>query len=158
MAFQTADLCDAFGKKVQVVQPGLQSYGSIHTCSGPVVTVSLDEDNGALVKLLQQEGKGRVVVVDAKGAYCAIVGDTLMGYAEKNDWRGIIVNGYVRDIQHTRIIPVGLWALGTCPMKSNKKSEGIIGEEATFLGVIFHPGDMLYADSDGIIVSREALI
>ncbi len=158
MAFQTADLCDAFGDKLQVVGPGLHSFGNIHACSGPVETVKLNEDNGVLVRLLQEDGHGRIAVVDAGGAYCAIVGDTLMGYAEENNWRGIVVNGYVRDVQHTRIIPVGLWALGTCPMKSSKRSNGVVGEEVSFLGVIFHPGDMLYADSDGIVVSREELL
>jgi regulator of RNase E activity RraA len=44
-----------------------------------------------------------------------------MGYAYHNGWEGIIINGYVRDTHQTTQIPVGLWALGTYPFKSQKK-------------------------------------
>ena len=158
MHFHTADICDAHREKVRVVAPGLQNFGGAHACSGPVTTVALDEDNSALVQLLQTKGEGRIAVVDAKGDYCAIVGDTLMGYAHKNNWRGIIVNGYVRDTDNTKSIPVGLWALGTCPMKSAKKANAVLQQPVTFLDVTFHEGDYLYADSDGIVVSDEAVL
>ncbi len=158
MKFYTADLCDAYPDKVAVVAPGLRSFGGVTSCFGEITTITLDEDNAGLVALLQEEGKGRIAVVDAKGAYCAIVGDTLMGYAQKNNWAGIVVNGYVRDTENTRMIDVGLWALGTCPMKSRKKAPFARCEDVSFLDVTFHEGDILYADSDGMVVSRESLV
>ena len=156
--FHTADLCDAHHEALQVVMPGLHSFGGAIACFGSVTTIALDEDNSDLITLLKSEGNGRVAVVDAKGAYCAIVGDTLMGFAYKNNWAGIIVNGYVRDIVNTQNIAVGLWALGTCPMKSRKKAPSVQGEAVTFLDVTFHEGDYLYADSDGIVLSKERLV
>ncbi len=158
MPFHTADICDAHREKVRILAPGLQNFGGAHACSEPVTTITLDEDNSALVALLQTDGKGRIAIVDAKGTYCAIVGDTLMGYAHKNNWRGIVVNGYVRDIANTRSIPVGLWALGTCPMKSTKKAKALLPKPVTFLDVTFHEGDYLYADEDGIVVSGEKVV
>ena len=155
--FHTADLCDAHHEAVQVAKPGLHAFGGAIACFGPVTTITLDEDNTDLITLLKSEGHGRIAVVDAKGAYCAIVGDTLMGFAFKNNWAGIVVNGYVRDIVNTRNISVGLWALGTCPMKSRKKAPSVRAEAVTFAGVTFHEGDYLYADSDGIVVSAEKL-
>ncbi len=153
MPFHTADLCDAHPDNLQVLQPGLHAFGGAKRCEGSVTTLLLDEDNSALVELLQREGAGRIAVVDARGDYCAIVGDTLMGYAYQNNWSGIIVNGYVRDIENTANIPVGLWALGTCPRKSRKKAAAQYGCDLKFLGVTIHEGDYLYADSDGIVVS-----
>ena len=41
-----------------------------------------------------------------------------MSYARNNNWRAIIVNGYVRDIDNTRNINVGLLAMGTCPLRN----------------------------------------
>ncbi len=157
MQFQTADLCDAHHEALQVVAPGLQNFGGKTRFFGRIRTVTLDEDNKALIELLQKEGNGDIAVVDAKGVFCAIVGDTLMGYAQKNNWAGIVVNGYVRDIDNTRTIDVGLLALGTCPKKSRKRAEGVRGEPVTFLGVTFKEGAWLYADNDGIIVSPNAL-
>jgi len=158
MKFHTADICDAHANQVQVVSPGLQSYGGASACFGSITTIKLDEDNSDLVALLKTEGSGRIAVVDAQGNYCAIVGDTLMGFAHKNNWAGIVVNGYVRDTQNTTNIPVGLWALGTCPMKSQKRAPSFSHIDVTFLHVTFKEGEFLYADADGIIVSKENYI
>ncbi len=157
MTFQTADLCDQYPNLVKVLEPSLQNYGAASSIYGKITTISLDEDNSDLVKLLQTDGKDQIAVVDAKGAYCAIVGDTLMGYAKENNWRGIIVNGYVRDIKNTKDIEVGLWALGTCPRKSSKKAQSKKAITVNFLGVEFKEGDFLYADEDGILIAKESL-
>ncbi len=158
MKFFTADLCDAYADKLQVLEDRLKSYGGEEHFFGPITTIKLDEDNSGLISLLKTDGKGRVAVVDAAGAYCAIVGDTLMGFAAQHNWAGIIVNGYVRDVVNTKHIRVGLWALGTCPMKSQKKSPSHSQVDLSFLGVDFKEGDYLYADSDGIIISKENLL
>lgn len=158
MKFFTADLCDAYGDKMQVLQDQLKPYGGEMSCCGPITTIKLDEDNGGLIELLKSDGKGRIAVVDAGGEYCAIVGDTLMGFAAQHNWSAIIVNGYVRDVANTQHIRVGLWALGTCPRKSQKKSPSKSQIDVSFLGVDFKEGNFLYADHDGIVLSEENLV
>ena len=49
-------------------------------------------------------------------------------------------------------------ALNTHPVKSHKRFEGERDIEVTFGGVTFKPGQWLYADSDGIIVSDTQLL
>ncbi len=158
MKFYTADLCDEYREKVQVVESGFMSYGGAEKIFGQIVTIKLDEDNSDLITLLKGLGEEKVVVVDASASYCAVVGDTLMGYAQKHNWAGVIVNGYVRDTHETKKIDAGLWALGTCPMKSTKKSPSFIGCELNFAGVTFVEGDYLYADVDGIVIMKENVL
>ncbi len=152
MDFSTADLCDKFGKSLQVAKADFNSYGGVKKCFGKIATIKIDEDNSELVSMLQEDGDGRIAVVDVGRSYCAVVGDTLMGYALKNNWAGIIVNGYVRDTEETAKIPVGLWAIGTCPLKSKKKAKALRDIELNFSDVKFKNEDFLYADSDGIVV------
>ena len=159
MKFTTADLCDIHGTEIQIAKPLFESYGGEEHCFGPIRTIRIDEDNSELVKMLRDEkGERAVAVVDVGGAHCAVVGDTLMGYAAKNGWAGIIVNGYVRDTRLTREIPVGLWALGTYPLKSPKKAPAEREIELEFAGVTFRPGEYVYADHDGIVVMRENVV
>ena len=159
MQFTTADLCDLHGTEIQIAKPILDSYGGVEHCFGPIRTIRIDEDNGELVKMLRDEpGEGAVAVVDVGGAHCAVVGDTLMGYAAKNGWAGIVVNGYVRDTRLTRKIPVGLWALGTYPLKSSRRSPAERNIVLEFAGVTFHPGEYLYADHDGIVVMQKNVV
>ena len=158
MTVSTADLCDRYKDKVQVVQKPLISYGEVREFSGEIVTIKLNKNNHELVKMLRDEkGRGKVAVVDIGKDFYAVVGDTLMGFAYKNGWAGIVINGYVRDTKITETIPVGLLAIGTCPRKSFEENEAKIGVDLNFGGVIFKEGDYLYADEDGVIVSENIL-
>lgn len=80
-----------------------------------------------------------------------------MSYARNNNWRAIIVNGYVRDIDNTRNINVGLLAIGTCPLRNFDITDSKRDIELNFEGISFNNGDYLYADNDGVIISKEKL-
>ena len=157
MEFYTADLCDEHKENVQVFDNIFKSYGKTSKCFGEIVTLKLDEQNGGLITLLKSEGKGRIAVVDVSSKYYAVVGENLMKYALENNWAGIVINGYVRDIEQTSKIDVALYALGTCPRKSFKES--IYEEDISleFAGAKINAGEYLYADLDGIITSKSQL-
>ena len=152
MKFFTADICDEFKERVQVLDPLFKPYGGAASCYGPIQTLKLNRNNAELIALLKEEGKDRFIVVDVEGAYEAVVGENLMKLAEHNGWAGILVNGYVRDIHVTTTVPVGLWALGTCPRKSFEQNPARRDIELSFGGATFRNGDYLLADRDGIIV------
>ena len=159
--FTTADLCDAHAESpdFQVVDPGLRDYGRRRFFHGTVSTVRAPEDNSLVRTALEEPGQGRVLVVDGGGSLrCALVGDQLAALAQKNGWAGVVVNGCIRDADEVARTHVGVKALGTNPLKSHKRNEGQRDVEVRFLGVRFRPGDFLYADTDGIVVSPKALL
>ena len=159
MRSYTADICDKHKTDIQVLDPILKSYGGVSMCHGQIITLELYEDNKALVELLRDnDGTNKVCVVNVVGGYCAVVGETLMGYAYHNNWAGIIINGYVRDTHQTTQIPVGLWAKGTYPYKSDKKQDGKLNIEFEFGSVKFTNNHFIYADRDGVVVSKEDII
>jgi len=157
MEFFTADLCDKYDDKVQVLGIGFNSYGGVSKFSGQIATCKLYDNNAELIKLLKSEGEARVCVVDVGAKYVAVVGDKLMGFAKDNGWSGIIVNGYVRDIETTKNIEVGLLALGTCPKKAPIQNHGECGIDLDFRSVTFRENEYIYADIDGVIVAKEPL-
>ena len=71
--------------------------------------------------------------------------------------QGIIINGCIRDSDDISRMPLGVKALNTYPLKSSKRDPGLRNIPVAFGGVIFRPGDWVYADKDGIIVSPEEL-
>ncbi len=158
MGDYTADFCDTHPDKVSVLGPGFSNYGGAGMCQGEISTIRLDQNNSDLITLLRDEkGDGKVVVVDADQAYYAIVGEMLMKYAHENGYAGIIVNGYIRDTEQIKDIPVALYALGTCSRKSIPVTQGRRNISLSFGGVEFKPGSYVYADNDGIIVTAEKL-
>jgi regulator of ribonuclease activity A len=157
--FSTADLCDKYRDKVRVLEIPLISYGKISSFSGEIVTIKLNKNNHDLVGMLRDEkGQGKVAVVDVGKDFYAVVGDTLMDYAHKSGWIGIVINGYVRDTKITKTIPVGLFAVGTCPKKSFENNRAKRDIELNFGGVNFKTGEYIYADGDGVVISKKNLL
>jgi len=159
MTVFTADLCDEYSDKVQVLDAGYTNYGGADSCQGEIITIKLNKNNSDLIKLLRDEdGTGKVVVVDVNAEYFAVVGENLMKFAYQNNYAGIIINGYVRDTFQITDIPVALYALGTCPKKSIPVTAGERAIKLAFSGVDFNQGDYLYADTDGVIVTENKIL
>ncbi len=159
MSFATADLYDEHGDDLQVVHPMFNHYGALSKFHGQVVTLKVHEDNTLVRAALEEPGEGRVLVVDGGGSLrCALVGDMLAELGIRNAWAGIIVYGCIRDSAVIEEMQIGIKALNTNPKKSVKKGVGERDILIRFGEVAFAPGDYVYADKDGIVVSHEKLI
>jgi RraA family protein len=77
--------------------------------------------------------------------------------AQNNGWAGIIVNGCIRDVDEINGCDIGVRALGSHPMKANKKGMGEKHVPITISGTRICDGEWLYADTDGILISRTEL-
>jgi regulator of ribonuclease activity A len=154
----TADLCDEFGDSVQVCEPIFHAFGGRQAFSGPVSTVRCFEDNSLVKAAVESPGNGRVLVVDGGGSRRrALVGGNLGVAAVKNGWAGIIIHGCIRDSAELAPLPLGIRALGTMPLRSEKRGEGERDVPVRFAGVTFRPGDHVFVDEDGIILSHTPL-
>jgi regulator of ribonuclease activity A len=160
MQYETADLCDDNkDKDIQVLCSEFKNYGGKKRCSGKVLTLKLDKSNWQLLEILRDEdGHNKIIVVDNAQYFYGVVGDKLMAFAKKNNWVGIIINGYVRDTKYTKDIDVALYAIGTCPLRNFEKTHSSRGLQLNFGGVTFNDGDNIYLDNDGVIISKEELI
>ena len=154
----TADLCDAHADAVQVCEPVFQAYGGRRAFSGPVSTVRCFEDNSRVKEAVEGPGEGRVLVVDGGGSRRrALFGGNLGVAAVRNRWAGIIIHGCIRDSAELDQLNVGIRALGTMPLRSEKRGVGDRDVPVRFAGVTFRPGDHVYADEDGVVVSHGPL-
>ncbi len=154
----TTDLSDAHEEKLKYPDPVFRDFGGRLTFHGPVHTLKTFEDNTKVRAAVEQPGDGRVLVIDGGGSLrCALFGGNLAVLAAKNGWAGVVVNGCVRDGDELAAEAVGIKALGTHPRKSVKRDLGEFDVPVTFAGITIHPGDWLYADRDGIVVSSNRL-
>jgi regulator of ribonuclease activity A len=154
----TADLCDEHGDAVQVCEPVFHAYGGRRAFSGPVSTVRCFEDNSLVKEAVDGPGAGRVLVVDGGGSRRrALFGGNLGLAAVRNGWAGIIIHGCIRDSAELAALDVGIRALGTMPLRSEKRGVGDRDVPVRFAGVTFRPGDFVYADEDGVVVSHGPL-
>ncbi len=158
MTFATADLYDEYEDKLQIATPMFNDYGGNLKFCGPASTVRVFEDNSLVRAALEEPGEGRVLVIDGGASLkCALLGDMLAELGKENDWVGIIVYGCIRDSAVIANIAIGVKALNTNPRKSVKKGVGERDISVHFADVIISPGDYIYADEDGIVISGERL-
>lgn len=163
MDFATCDLCDANEDKLAdgslaVLPPVFSAYGNRLRFAGPARTLKLFEDNVLVRAALETPGEGAVLVVDGGGSLrCALVGGNLGQLAEKNGWAGIIVHGCVRDSAELNACEVGIRALATHPRRSFRKGLGDKDIAVDIAGVTVRPGQWIYADEDGVLVSATPL-
>ncbi|NEX59864.1 ribonuclease E activity regulator RraA [Noviherbaspirillum galbum] len=164
MGFATCDLCDGNEDKLgndtlAVLPPVFKHFGKQVKFSGRARTLKVFEDNVLVRAALETPGNGDVLVVDGGGSLrCALVGGNLGKLAEKNRWSGIIVHGCVRDSAELDACNVGIRALAIHPQRSIRKGVGDSDLAVGIAGVTVRPGDWIYADEDGVLVSREQLV
>jgi regulator of ribonuclease activity A len=159
MDFKCADLCDDFASELEVCQSEFKSYGKKPKFYGPISTVKVFEDNVLVLESLESIPEGSVLVVDGGGSKrCALMGDRLAGIAQNRNLAGIIINGCVRDTEDLAKLEVGIFALGSNPLKSKKEGRGDKQVPVSFGGIQWQPGAYAYADQDGVVVSERKLL
>lgn len=159
MKFATADLCDDHEDSISVAQPLFRDFGGNTSFCGKISTIKCLEDNSLVRETLKSPGAGQVLVVDAGGSTRrALVGDSLAQAGADNNWAGILVYGCIRDSGVIATISIGCKAIATLPMKTDKKGIGEKDVRVHFADVDFIPGQYIYADEDGVIVSPKNLL
>jgi len=105
-----------------------------------------------------EPGAGRVLVVDGRGSLGrSLLGDNLAAKAMGNQWAGVIVLGAIRDVEIIDAMAIGVLALGVVPIKTEKQGAGERDVKLSLNGVELAPGDWIYADRNGVLVSAEAV-
>lgn len=154
----TPDICDTHEGKIRVLEPIFNNYGGVKAFCGQAVTIKCFEDNSVLKKLVNETGKGQVIVMDGGGSIRhAILGDMLAAKAAENGWAGIIINGCIRDVDEIAATPLGVKALNVHPMKTDKRGLGDLNVTVQMAGQVIEPGDWIYADNNGVVVSGDEL-
>jgi regulator of ribonuclease activity A len=156
--FATCDLCDANKASTdgsfRVLPPVFRDYGKRLKFAGLVTTVKCYEDNSLVKAALDTPGQGRVLVVDGGASLRrALVGGNLGAAGARNGWVGIVVDGCVRDTAELAACDLGIRALALMPWPTEKRNEGQRDVPVQIQGVWVRPGDWLYADEDGIVVT-----
>ena len=152
----TPDLSDKYPDKDFLLD--FQCFSRIKSMHGQISTVFCPDDNSFVREMLSENGHQKILFIDgAKSKNVALLGDNLAALAIENNWSGVIVNGRIRDAEIISQLDVAIFALGTCPRKSSKKNQGKKNIELSIDGLTIKPGDWVYADINGILISDSEL-
>lgn len=152
--FDTSELCDIYQENVNVVEPLFSNFGGCSSFGGQITTVKCFEDNGLLFDLLEENGEGRILLIDGGGSVRrALIDAELAFLAAQNGWEGIVLYGAVRQVDDLSELDIGIQAMAAIPAGCASEGIGESDIRVNFGGVTFFSGDYLYADNTGIILS-----
>ena len=85
--------------------------------------------------------------------YNGFFGELLATATVAHGGRGAIIDGYVRDVEKINEMGFPLYCIGTDPRDSKGRVDAILCDEPIVCaGAKVRPGDMIFADIDGIVV------
>jgi 4-hydroxy-4-methyl-2-oxoglutarate aldolase len=99
-----------------------------------------------------------VLIAAAGGSMrSGIWGELLTTAARNRGCIGAMVDGAVRDVEKIAAMDFPVFARGTCPYDSQNRQRVIdLDVPVEMDGVVFSPGDLVFADRDGVVVVPQA--
>jgi 4-hydroxy-4-methyl-2-oxoglutarate aldolase len=149
------DVSDLVGR-MYTMDGSIQSlYSPAPRLVGTALTVKCPPgDNVGVKKALYMVRPGDVLVIDAQGftEWCLGGFGMLVRSIRERGLKGLVVNGAYRDVSQAREASFPIYAKGVAPWSGPKRGPAEINVPVCCGGVIVHPGDVVVADDDGVVV------
>lgn len=150
-ALGTATLYEASGLDV-AMDSGMRPVWPGATLAGPAYTVRCHPaDNLPIHHAMERIAPGQVLVVDCGGVLAGYWGDVLATAAQARGVAGLVIDGGVRDVDQIAAMRFPVVARGVSIRRTAKHMPGLIDEEIVIAGVRVRPGDLIVADTDGVV-------
>lgn len=151
--FDPATLYEAAGQK-GMVDPGIRpAWRGARVC-GPAFTVECaPRDNLMLHRAVVHARPGDILVVTAHSDLRAGAwGEILTVAAQVRGIAGLVIDGAVRDIESIEELGFPVFSRGLAIGACTKVRPGYLQRPILFGGVLVHPGDLVFGNSDGLVV------
>ena len=158
--FTVPDICDLHENDISIGGNFLKSFGGLEKFYGEITIAECEHSNSIVKEMVHEDGTGKVLFINHTGSeLCSMVGDQIAQQAYKNNWNGILVNGFIRDIEFIKEIPIGVYAKNSYPMKTDK-SVGVGEKNINFNinNLEINIGEWVYVDQNGFVISKKELI
>jgi 4-hydroxy-4-methyl-2-oxoglutarate aldolase len=155
--FDVADLHEALGSvdgRAMLMSPLMRSLDPTLRIAGAAVTVfNYPGDNLMMHQALFLAEAGQVLVMTAGGGAIGAQWGELAGIeARTKGLAGLIVDGAVRDTQALIAMRFPVWSTAIHASHPEKRGPGAVNIPVVVDGVTVHPGDIVVADADGVLV------
>lgn len=147
------------GGDIMPLQEDTILFGPAFTSIGTEVYSMPEQPLVAQCRVVNQLQEGDVYILVTRGQYnCAVFGELFATAVFAKKGEGVLLDGYVRDIRALKSMDFPVFYRGRSPKTSKGRCE--INEcqiPVQLEGVVIHPGDLIFADIDGIAVIPRAI-
>lgn len=157
--FQAAILADVGGRR-GTMHGRITAVAPTMKLAGPALTVEVRPGDNLMVHAAMALAKpGDVLVIDGKADQtCALMGALMINACIQRGIAGVVVDAAVRDSLELTELDFPVFSVGTNPNGPTKLAPGRVGLSINCGGVSVHPGDLIVADADGVVVVERARV
>jgi len=152
LALEVSAVCDA-DKGLPVVDPAIRAMVPDVRMAGPAVTLRAPDDHLPVFSALAEAEPGDVLVIATDGGRLAVFGELFATDARRRGLAGIVIDGLCRDVTGLRRLGLPVFARGTIPRSGATVARPPLGERVRCGGVDVAPGDLVFADDDGVAIA-----
>jgi len=156
-----ADVLDSLGHRTSALPHYIRPLAPHWRIVGRAVTLAMGpaldmpQTPYALeMECVDQLQPGDVLVASTRNdTSCALWGELLSTACKARQAAGVVTDGLTRDVEKILRLDFPVFAAGCCPLDSKGRLEGLFMNGPVLLGeCMIHPGDIVFADYDGIVV------
>lgn len=153
-AHSTPDLSDVMNNVNTLDRALVPVYAPMRKVVGVAVTVAIPTGSLNLLKTgIQQAQAGDILVVNAYGHDTnAVVGANICRGMRHRGLVGLIVDGAIRDVSELQEDDFPVFASSVATAVASLQGPGEVNVPIACGRVVVHPGDIIVADADGIVV------
>ncbi|KTD22002.1 DlpA protein [Legionella lansingensis] len=146
----TTHFCDA-SPNVKIFDSDLRCISENVRMIGKALTVQTDGDLLPIMQAIELAEPGDVLVISSGGVKTALAGEILSTAAMRKGVKGVVLDGYCRDVEAIRNFALPFYAKGSYPAAGAKLRLGQLNVPIMCSNVSVYPEDIIFGDDSGLI-------